>query len=87
MTEKIEPPSIPDGYGLSYAFLALVDTAKSVQTIVEGPLELTKDSDDKMSAPGDAKGRLLTCIWVLLNVKCYLDIILTPVLYLMWSIM
>ena len=36
MLDKIDPPFIPDGYGLSLAFLCMLDIVRCVQTILEG---------------------------------------------------
>lgn len=41
--DKIEPPQISDGYGLSLAFHCLMEIVKSVQFLIEGEAEEGKD--------------------------------------------
>ena len=36
MLDKIEPPLVPDGYGISVAFDCLLMVVKSVQSLIEG---------------------------------------------------
>ena len=36
MLDKAEPPSVPDGYGLSVGFYCLIEIVKTIQLIVEG---------------------------------------------------
>ena len=35
MLDKIEPPLIPDGYGLSLAFLCMLNVVKCVHSLIE----------------------------------------------------
>ncbi|XP_046428999.1 protein MON2 homolog isoform X1 [Neodiprion fabricii] len=39
MLDKIEPPQIPDGYGISIAYACLLDIIRSVALAIEGPRE------------------------------------------------
>nr|XP_014346741.1 PREDICTED: protein MON2 homolog isoform X2 [Latimeria chalumnae] len=38
MLDKIEPPSIPDGYAMSVAFSCLLDLVRGITTMIEGEL-------------------------------------------------
>lgn len=35
MVDKIDPPPIPEGYGLSLAFLCMLDVVRCVQGLIE----------------------------------------------------
>lgn len=37
MLDKMEPPPIPDGYGISIAYACLLDIVRSISLAVEGP--------------------------------------------------
>lgn len=37
MLDKMEPPAIPDGYGISIAYACLLDIVRSISLAVEGP--------------------------------------------------
>ena len=37
MLDKTDPPSVPEGYGLSVSFLCMLDVVKCVQGIIEEP--------------------------------------------------
>ena len=37
MLDKSDPPTVPDGYGMSLAFLCLLDVVKSIQGLVQTP--------------------------------------------------
>lgn len=37
MLDKTEPPTVPDGYGLSLAFLCMLDIVKCVQGLIQMP--------------------------------------------------
>ena len=34
MLDKMEPPSMPEGYGISVAYICLLDTVKSINFII-----------------------------------------------------
>lgn len=36
MLDKVEPPTVPDGYGLSVGFYCLVEAVRTIQLVVEG---------------------------------------------------
>lgn len=36
MLDKVDPPTIADGYGLSLAFYCLLEVVKSVRILVQG---------------------------------------------------
>lgn len=38
MLDKVEPPSIPEGYAMSVAFSALLDLVRSITSIIEKEL-------------------------------------------------
>ena len=38
MVDKIDPPPIPEGYGLSVAFLCLLDVVRCVQGLIESSM-------------------------------------------------
>ncbi|GAB0089087.1 Protein MON2 homolog [Sergentomyia squamirostris] len=40
MLEKMEPPSIPDGYGISVAYACLLDIVRSISLAIQGPSQL-----------------------------------------------
>lgn len=37
MLDKMEPPTIPDGYGISIAYACLLDIVRSISLAIEGP--------------------------------------------------
>jgi hypothetical protein len=37
MLDKMEPPSIPDGYGISVAYACLLDIVRSISLSIQGP--------------------------------------------------
>ncbi|XP_033121689.1 protein MON2 homolog isoform X2 [Anneissia japonica] len=47
MLDKLEPPTVPDGYGLSIAFTCLLDVVRSVSAIVTSELEAEQRRKDK----------------------------------------
>lgn len=42
MLEKTEPPSIPDGYGISIAYACLLDIVRSISLAINGPSIVSK---------------------------------------------
>ncbi|XP_047104332.1 protein MON2 homolog [Schistocerca piceifrons] len=52
MLDKIEPPVIPDGYGISVAIACLLDIIRSVAIIIEG----TPPAVEEQPAPGKYSG-------------------------------
>jgi len=52
MIDKVEPPAVADGYGLSVAFVCMLDIVKSIQTIVQPVADTTiAPSDVPSSGP------------------------------------
>ncbi|XP_071961451.1 protein MON2 homolog isoform X3 [Antedon mediterranea] len=47
MLDKLEAPTVPDGYGLSIAFTCLLDVVRSVSTIVTSELEVEQRRKDQ----------------------------------------
>lgn len=43
MLDKVEPPSIPEGYAMSVAFSALLDLVRGITSMIER--ELSKEED------------------------------------------
>lgn len=37
MLDKLEPPAIPDGYGVSVAYYCLLDIIRSIHLVMMGP--------------------------------------------------
>lgn len=35
MLDKLEPPPIPDGYGISVAYAVLLDATRSIDTVIQ----------------------------------------------------
>lgn len=55
MLDKVEPPSIPEGYAMSVAFSALLDLVRSITSIIEK--ELAKE-EEKAAAREEAEPSL-----------------------------
>ncbi|XP_037044984.1 protein MON2 homolog isoform X3 [Bradysia coprophila] len=43
MLDKMEPPTIPDGYGISIAYACLLDIVRSISLAIEGPSTLGEE--------------------------------------------
>lgn len=41
MLDKLEPPTIPDGYGISVAYYCLLDITRSIQFVIMGSQPLS----------------------------------------------
>ncbi|KAK3593006.1 hypothetical protein CHS0354_005360 [Potamilus streckersoni] len=68
MLDKIEPPAIPDGYGLSLAFYFLMETVRSVQLLVEGvsvsQMDLVNKQENVQDDPDkEVKEELINSSW------------------------
>ena len=50
MLDKADPPTIPDGYGLSLGFYCLLETVKTINYLVEG-----EEGDKKDNQIGEEK--------------------------------
>ncbi len=53
MVDKIEPPLIPDGYGMSLAFLCMLDIVRCIHSIVDN--EAQGVTDNKPATPSRGK--------------------------------
>jgi hypothetical protein len=47
MLDRIEPPGIPEGYGISVAYAALLDVIRSISLAINGPSKVNSSEDDK----------------------------------------
>ncbi|XP_052779500.1 protein MON2 homolog isoform X2 [Mya arenaria] len=56
MLDKVEPPVVPDGYGLSLGFYCLVEAVRTIQVIVEGEkADGAKTAEDRSKQLADAE--------------------------------
>lgn len=57
MLDKVDPPMVPDGYGLSVGFYCLVEAVRTIQVLVEGEkpdkTSPMKQADVKQAASGE----------------------------------
>lgn len=53
MLDKLEPPTIPEGYGVSLAYYCLLDIIRSVHLVMMGP-----------NAPTEGKKTLYSTVYV-----------------------
>ena len=63
MLDKVEPPSIADGYALSLAFHCLIEFVRSVQQLIDGDKEgqtRSRETTPTSSTPTDANPRPMT---------------------------
>lgn len=44
MLDKVEPPSIPEGYAMSVAFSALLDLVRGITTMIERELAVEEEA-------------------------------------------
>jgi len=44
MMDKVEPPAVADGYGLSVAFVCMLDIVKSIQSLLQPVADSTASS-------------------------------------------
>lgn len=47
MLDKVEPPSIPEGYAMSVAFSALLDLVRGITTMIERELTVEEETAAK----------------------------------------
>lgn len=47
MLDRIDPPGIPEGYGISVAYAALLDVIRSISLAINGPSKVETYEDDK----------------------------------------
>lgn len=51
MLDKMEPPPIPDGYGISVAYGCLLDIVRSVSLAVHGPSKVKFSERKSLFSP------------------------------------
>lgn len=70
MLDKVEPPSIPEGYAMSVAFSALLDLVRGITTMIERELaveeeaaaEFREANPDQEWQPQPGENEL--CVWL-----------------------
>ncbi|WAR26074.1 MON2-like protein, partial [Mya arenaria] len=64
MLDKVEPPVVPDGYGLSLGFYCLVEAVRTIQVIVEGEkADGAKTAEDRKSDERHLHEELVNSSW------------------------
>lgn len=51
MMDKVEPPAVADGYGLSIAFVCMLDIVKSIKSLVQPVMESAATSTGGPDVP------------------------------------
>lgn len=51
MLDKVEPPSIPEGYAMSVAFSALLDLVRGITTMIERELAIEEQEAEPVNPP------------------------------------
>ena len=51
MLDKVEPPAVADGYGLSVALVCMLDIVKSIQSLVQPVADSTTSSSSTADVP------------------------------------
>lgn len=59
MLDKIDPPSIPDGYGISVAYACLLDIIRSIALTIEGDPPSGHEQPDILPYQGSEEDREL----------------------------
>jgi hypothetical protein len=59
MLDKIDPPSIPDGYGISVAYACLLDIIRSIALTIEGDPPSTSEQPGTVLYQGTEEDREL----------------------------
>lgn len=62
MMEKLEPPTIPDGHGISVAYACLLEIIKSVAAIIDGEVSTGLQGDSKANEKG-LQEQLINSSW------------------------
>lgn len=57
MLDKVEPPQIPDGYGISIAYACLLDIIRSIALAITGPRE-DASSTERRYEPSESERKL-----------------------------
>jgi len=53
MLDRIEPPGIPEGYGISVAYAALLDVIRSISLAINGPSKVEHEDNEHPDKPKD----------------------------------
>jgi hypothetical protein len=68
MLDKVDPPTVPDGYGLSVGFYCLVEAVRTIQFLVEGEygnkLEKAKEKKVTQSEEQEESGQAKSGMFV-----------------------
>lgn len=59
MLDKTEPPSIPDGYGISVAYACLLDIIRSIALTIEGASPSGNEQPEKVPYRGSEEDKEL----------------------------
>jgi len=51
MMDKVEPPPVADGYGLSVAFVCMLEIVRSIQSLVQPAADFTTSSAPDVPLP------------------------------------
>jgi len=77
MMDKMEPPAVADGYGLSVAFVCMLDIVKSIHSLVGPVADSTTSSNAvdvaKPAAETDSTSDTGTFCMLLISEACYCD--------------
>ena len=57
MLDKVEPPQIPDGYGISIAYACLLDIIRSIALAIQGPRD-DSNSGERRYQPTESERKL-----------------------------
>ena len=63
MLDKVDPPPIPDGYGLSLGFYCLIETVKTIQILIEGDkteADGAQEKEEKKTETEEHEGEAIT---------------------------
>ena len=63
MLDKVDPPPIPDGYGLSLGFYCLIETVKTIQILIEGvktEADGAQEKEEKKTETEEHEGEAIT---------------------------
>ena len=55
MLDKVEPPSIPEGYGVTLAYQCVLDTVRSLGLIIQGESKVPQSYPGKQDEAPEAK--------------------------------
>ncbi|CAB3383543.1 Hypothetical predicted protein [Cloeon dipterum] len=55
MLDRIEPPGIPEGYGISVAYAALLDVIRSISLAINGPSKVENAEEEKAASTEESE--------------------------------